>query len=643
MLRKAFRIRPLVMALAGALVIVAMACGGDAATPTSPPTATKAPVPTATTAAAVVEPTETPVPGGEIDLGASAEDLLNHPSYDPAWGEPQYGGTLKFRTNMPVRTGSPFRGSGNSHYVGNQMTMRDTLVTIDPWIGWSGGIQPELAESWDLSADGLTYTFELRQDVSFRSESSYDMVDMPGRGELMTCEDAQSHLNFIDSDRYWDEGGSLSSVIPGGSTWTCPDGKDGFTLVGTLDSGIPFPGTLQLLTLPGVYGITNAEWLNWVLENHDPQWIRTAPEYTVHVGTGPFLPVSMTPEVVVTAEANPDYWRPGLPFIDRFEYHTIADPATAFAAFVTDKIDIMGHGSGSPYPPQVEQAMRDFPDKNFVANSYFGARAVGFNTEKPPFDDQRVRKAVNLVMDRQEWHELQRIGETDMHAGYIGGYFNSQNTDYDPMGHSIEEILTWPGFRQPKDDDIAEANRLLDEVFGAGERPGPFKCLSRADDTSTNACLYMGGTIGKHLGINMTLDLYDSATLSSQLKSCNWAFAVTVMPGWEGTPDPYLRYRGYNTDIKGHKPCMGGVDAEVQGTLNQNIQDMQTETDFTKRTVLSKAIEFSLFNEYIPAAGMEWQTIYTGFQPWVKGYSALPHHSIHTGHLKIIQRAWITK
>ncbi|PZC49806.1 MAG: peptide/nickel transport system substrate-binding protein, partial [Chloroflexi bacterium] len=162
------------MALAGALVIVAMACGGDAATPTSPPTATKAPVPTATTAAAVVEPTETPVPGGEIDLGASAEDLLNHPSYDPAWGEPQYGGTIKFRTNMPVRTGSPFRGSGNSHYVGNQMTMRDTLVTVDPWIGWSGGIQPELAEAWDISADGLTYTFELRQDVSFRSENSYD-------------------------------------------------------------------------------------------------------------------------------------------------------------------------------------------------------------------------------------------------------------------------------------------------------------------------------------------------------------------------------------------------------------------------------------------------------------------------------------
>ena len=642
MLRNALHIRPLTMFLVGMITMVAMACGGAAATPTSPPTSTSPPPPTATTAA-VVEPTETPVPGVARDLGHSAADLLNHPSFDPAWGEPKYGGTLKLRTNVPVRTGSPFRGSGNSHYVGNQMTFRDTLVTVDPWIGWSGGIHPELAESWELSADGLTYTFQLRQDVYFRAASQYDKVDVPGRGEHLTCKDAESHMNFIDSDRFWDEGGSLSSLIPGGTTWTCPDGPDGFTLVGVLDSGIPFPGVLNLLTLPGVYGITPKSWLTWVLDNNEPQWIRTAPEYTIHVGSGPFIPSALTPEVVAQGAANPDYWRPGLPFIDFFEYHTIPDPATAFAAFATDKIDLMGHGSGSPYPPQVEQTMRDFPDKKFVQNSYFGARAVGFNTVKPPFDNVDVRRAINLVMDRQEWHELQRIGDTDDYAGSIGGFFNSQNTVYNPMGASMEEMFQWPGWRQPKDEDIAEANRLLDAIYGEGERPGPFKCLSRADDTSTNACLYMGGTMSKHLGIDLSLDLYDAATLSSQTKACKHTFAVTTMPGWEGTPDPYLRYRSYHSELKGAKPCMEGVEPEVQLKVNTLIDSMLRELDFNKRATISKEIEFILFNEFIPAAGMEWQTIYTGYQPWVKGYSALPHHSIHTSHLKIIPRTWISK
>ena len=287
--------------------------------------------------------------------------------------------------------------------------------------------------------------------------------------------------------------------------------------------------------------------------------------------------------------------------------------------------------------------MRDFPEKLFVANSYFGARAVGFNTERPPFDNALVRRAINLTMDRQEWHELQRIGNSDDYAGYIGGFFNSQNTPFNPMGHSIEEIFTWPGFNPAtKDEDIAEANRLLDEVYGVGERPGPFKCLSRADDTSTNACLYMGGTISKHLGITMTLDLYDAATLSSQTRACKHTFAVTVMPGWEGTPDPYLRYRSLHSELQGARPCMGGVDPDLQLKVNSLIESMLRELDFNKRAEISKEIEFLLFNDYIYAAAMEWQTLYTGYQPWVKGYSALPHHSIHTSHLKIIPRTWVT-
>ena len=648
MLRKALRLRPLTAVLAGMVMVIAIACG-ESATPTSPPTNT--PVPTATsameataTAPAMMEPTATLPPEASANLGLSAAALMEHPAFKSEWGEPQYGGTIKLRTNVPVRTGSPFRGSGNSHYVGNQMTFRDTLVMVDPWLGWSGGIQANLAESWEVSDDHLTYTFYLRQGIMFHERTDAHEVDMPGYGQELTCEDVAFHMNFIDSDRYWDEGGSLGSVVPGGSTWTCPDGPDGYTVQGALDGGIPFPGIMELLTLPGVYGVTNKEWMEWALSTLDPQAIRTYPEYTIHLGTGPFMPSDLTPEVVASAVKNPNYWKEGLPFLDVFEYHTIADPATAFAAFATDKIDLMGHGSGSPYPAQVQQSLRDFPEKGFAPNHYFGARAVGFNTERPPFDDVRVRRAVNLVMDRQQWHELQRIPGTELFAGYSpAGFFNAEGRAFNPMGNSLEEILTWDGWRQPKDADIAEAIRLMDEVFGEGERPGPFKCLSRADDTSTNACLYMGGTIFEHLGMDLALDTYDAATLSSQLGACKHTFAVTVMPGWEGTPDPYLRYRTYNSELQGARPCMGGVEPEVQGEVNDLINAFLAELDFTKRTEISKRIEYLLYNEFIPAAAMEWQVLFTGYQPWVKGFDILPDHSIHTSHLKIHQRTWVAR
>ena len=647
MLRKALQVRTLFAVLLGAVMVAAVACGEDP-TPTTPPTDTPQPTattaPTATPADEMMEPTEAPVADTQTNLGLSAQAVRDHPMFRPEWGEPQYGGTIKLRTNVPVRTGSPYRGSGNSHYVGNQMTMRDTLVMVDPWFGWSGGIQGNLAESWEVSDDQLTYTFHLRQGIKFHERNEAHQVDMPGYGQELVCEDVTFHNNFIGSDRFWDEGGYLGAVVPGDTTWTCPDGPEGYTVQVTLDGGIPFPGILGLLSIPGVYGVTNAEWLQWVLDNLEPQDIRTYPEYTIHLGTGPFMPHALTPEVVATAAKNPNYWKEGLPFLDIFEYHTIADPATAFASFSTGKIDLMGHGSGSPYPAQVEQANRDFPELGFAPNHYFGGRAVGFNTEKPPFDDVRVRRAVNLVMDRVAWKEFQNIPGTDLYAGYIpAGFFNAEGRAFNPMGHSIEEILTWDGWRQDKDADIALAQSIMDEIYGPGERPGPFKCLSRADDTSTNQCIFMGGTIQEHLGIDLSLDTYDAATLSSQTAACAHTFAVTVMPGWEGTPDPYLRYRAYHSEIQGARPCMEGVDPAVQTEVNDLIDEFLVELDFTKRTEISKRIEWLMYNEFIPAAPMEWQVLFTGYQPWVKGFDILPDHSIHTSHLKIHQRTWIAR
>ena len=71
-----------------------------------------------------------------------------------------------------------------------------------------------------------------------------------------------------------------------------------------------------------------------------------------------------------------------------------------------------------------------------------------------------------------------------------------------------EEIRTWPGYRQPKDEDVAEANRLMDEVFGAGNRPTA-KCLAVVTDQSDiDACLYVMDNLGKNLGMESQLGLH---------------------------------------------------------------------------------------------------------------------------------------
>ena len=644
-LRYPYRIRPLMMILGATIALVAVACGGAAATPTSPPTSTSPP-PTATspaptaTSPAMVEATATAVPEEQRDLGTAAADLMDHPGYRAEWGEPQYGGTLRMRTNVPARAGAAFSGHGNSHYELPAYTMNDSLVEVDPWLGWEGGVRPNLAKSWEISSDGLTYTFHLREGIHFRSGTEWDAIEnMPGLGQEVNCEDVQATMEFIGSQRWWDEGGSLSVMIDGRDhTWSCPDGPDGYTVVGVLDKGIPTPGLLMQLAIQAVHGIVNKDWLDWYVETYEPRWIVTG-EFTAHVGTGPWLPVSLTPETKNVMAPNPNYWKPGLPFLDSFEFHTIPDPATAFAAWATAKIDVMGHGSGSMYPEQVAQAVRDFPEKPIIANHYYGARNIGWNSERPPFDDVRVRRAIHLAYDRQLRFENERVPGSDLHYGIIAGFFNGVGQPHNPMGNSIEEILTWPGFNPAtKDADIAEGNRLMDEVFGPGERPGPFKCVTRNDATSINECLYGGEIMSKNLGMPpLELDLYDPARLSSV--GCSYTIQPTVVPSWDATPDPYLRYRRFNTANEGFRICMGGVDPDLQSKINGLISDMQKELDFEKRATISREIEYLLINEHLISAPYGWQYLFHGTQPWLRGWWA-HNQAVHTGHIKVWERTW---
>lgn len=503
-------------------------------------------------------------------------------------------------------------------------------------------MQPDLAESWEMASDGLSYTFHLREGVYYRSATEYDKIEnVPGMGKELVCEDVQTTMEFIGSDRWWDEGGSLSVMLDGKNhTWTCPDGPKGFTVAVTLDVGIPNPGFLMQLAIQAVHGIKAKEWIEWYVATYPARWILTG-EFTAHVGTGPWVPKSLTPEVKNVMAPNPNYWKPGLPFLDTFEFHTIPDPATAFAAWATGKIDVMGHGSGSMYPEQVAQGIRDFPDKPIVANHYAGARNIGWNTERPPFDDDRVRRAVNLVYDRQLRYDNERVPGSDLRYGILAGFFNGLEQPFNPMGNSMEEILTWPGWDPAKKDaDIAEGNRLLDEVFGVGERPGSFKCTTRNDATSINECLYGGEMMSRHLGMSLTLELYDPARITSV--ACAYTVQPTVIPSWDATPDPYLRFRTFNTNVQGHKDCMGGIDQVLQSRINDLIESMALELDAAKRSVISKEIEKLLYNEHLFSAPYGWQNLFHGTQPWLKGWWA-HNQAIHTGHIKIWERAWTVR
>ena len=85
--------------------------------------------------------------------------------------------------------------------------------------------------------------------------------------------------------------------------------------------------------------------------------------YSMH-GTGPFIPMEFNQSVSTTFDANPDFFKEGLPLLDRYHNVVIKDIGSRFTALATGKIHYMGEGSWSMTPGQAEQAIRDFSDSS---------------------------------------------------------------------------------------------------------------------------------------------------------------------------------------------------------------------------------------------------------------------------------------
>ena len=116
---------------------------------------------------------------------------------------------------------------------------------------------------------------------------------------------------------------------------------------------------------------------------------------------------------------------------------------------------------------------------------------------------------MSLALDRDGWVEFYRIPQ---YEGGKLGHLMAPGTFYAPTD---EELRTWPGYRQPKDEDIAEANRLMDEVFGAGNRPTA-KCSANIANTGpVDACLFIMDNLKKNLGMEISSDFGEGAVLTA--------------------------------------------------------------------------------------------------------------------------------
>jgi|RhiMetdeSRZDD1v2_1073273.scaffolds.fasta_scaffold06669_4 peptide/nickel transport system substrate-binding protein len=335
---------------------------------------------------------------------------------------PKRGGVLRWG-GLANSTLYDLHQTGTIANMGPQAPMYDLLVQVDP-VQWDKVI-PDLAQSWTISADGLTYTFDLREGVKFHD------------GAPLTAEDVVASFNHI--------------IFPPAGVLSPRQGL--FDAVKEVVATGPLTVEFRLteprgFLLRGLAAGFNVIMRKQTLEENNYD-LRRVPVYP---GTGPFRHKSLEPGVVRRLERNPDYWNPGLPYLDGIEiYHLDVGQKTG-AACLAHTIDFCF--AIDPISEKRAQNIKGLHTAHIFPTAPHG---LWLNLKKKPFDDVRVRRAINLVLDKAALSEAIYEVIPIVAAGWL--------LPTDPLFQEYwNKVREQPGWRSPTAEDRAEAKRLMQEA-----------------------------------------------------------------------------------------------------------------------------------------------------------------------------------
>lgn len=250
------------------------------------------------------------------------------------------------------------------------------LVTINPDLK----VVPDIAKHWDISADGLIYTFFLREDVTFHDKKPVTAHDFKWSLERSTDPITGS---LVVEQYLGDIVGVMEKLQGEAREVTGIKVIDPLTLEITIDE--PKSYFISKLTYPTAFVLDK--------ENVETgsRWARTPN------GTGPFTLQDYVPGEYLTLTKYPDYHL-GPPHLDRVEM--ILSGGTSMLMYENDEIDIAGVGMADI--DRLEDPNEPLSSDLKKAPPSFSTNYIGMNTSEPPFDDVKVRQALNYAINKQE-------------------------------------------------------------------------------------------------------------------------------------------------------------------------------------------------------------------------------------------------
>ncbi len=249
-----------------------------------------------------------------------------------------------------------------------------------------GSIVPGLAESWEISDDGLTYTFKLHEGVTFHDGTTMDAEDVKFSLDRARAEDSVNAQKAL--------------------------------FAGITDVEVVDPTTVKVtLTEPNGNFLFNMAWGDAVIVA--PESIETIKQ--TPIGTGAFKFVNWVQGDKIELERNDAYWGDA-PALAKATFKFISDPTAAFAAVMAEDVDAF---AGFPAPENLPQFEAD-PRFQVLVGSTEGETILSTNNAQPPFDNVKVREALAHAIDRQSIIDGAMFG----YGTPIGTHFAPHNPAY---------------------------------------------------------------------------------------------------------------------------------------------------------------------------------------------------------------------
>jgi len=426
---------------------------------------------------------------------------------------------------------------------------------------WGTQITGDLAESWSVSDDGLTWTFNLHKGVKF-----HDGTELTSDDVLYTFQTIQTSEADIAPfrPRFYQGDKAIEFEAP-----------DAYTVVAHLSE--PNASFFTDISVPIVP--------RHVLEGQD---LREGPFNRQPVGTGPFKVVEWVTGESITLEANQDYFR-GRPCLDKLIFRIIPDEQAQVNALLTGEIDFLLNVPGA----SVAQ-FENNPDFTFVAADYDSQFQIVFNMAKEQFQDKRVRQALMIAIDRQALVDTVRQGFGAVQNSHfdsvvpfyrqdkLGGY------DYDP--ERAGQLLDEAGIKDTNGDGFRDLNGQPWEINLLTFQQG----FRNYFDYATVVQAYW-----QDIGLKVNLETRDLATMVQQLyqeRKEDKPYDV-LTSGWSQIgPEPNSYANFYiTTDTLG--PNLGNYNNPEVNDLFARAQKM---TNFDERMAVYEQIEKILWDE-LPA------------------------------------------